>query len=119
VEEEQKAQAALDKAIQQRVKADLEDARRRAAAEEKARKDAEKAAAKTDPASDYRKELNRRRLYWQAATRGDWAQATAIYPEARHDQNRQTLQALTPPSKSKANQKVFETALRRLQYEAP
>jgi hypothetical protein len=104
---------AAEREARRRVEADKEEARRQAAAQAKAE------AAKVDPATEYRRELARRRLYWQAAARGDWDAAKQIYPKADHDRNRKDLEALAPPSNSKMNQRVYERALAELQYQSP
>ena len=54
-----------------------------------------------------------------AAVRGDWEQAKRIFPDADHEANKRDLEKLAPPSKSKANQKAHDAALKQLQYEAP
>ena len=47
--------------------------------------------AENEPMTVYRRELDRRRTYWQAAVRGDWDHAKAIYPNADHDRNKADL----------------------------
>lgn len=94
-----------------------EDAARKAAAEaEKARKAAEAQAQKdakaNDPVTAYKTELTKRKLYWQAAARGDWAVAKALYPNADHAANRQELEDLKPKGKS---EKEARTALKEME----
>ena len=110
-------------AARRQVEADKKAAREQAAAAEKARLAAEKAAAKAgqkqDPATAYRSELGRRRLYWQAAVRGEWDTAKQLYPGADHERNRKDLEALMPQHHSKSNQAAYQKALARMQAEAP
>jgi hypothetical protein len=122
---EAETRAARDQqsAAQRQVEADKKAAREQAATAEKARKDAERAAAKagqkTDPASAYRSELGRRRLYWQAAARGEWETAKQLYPAANHEQNRKDMESLVPKHGSKANQAAYQKAIAQMQSEAP
>ena len=109
--ERQQVQQARE--LRQQIAADVAAARQRAAEERAAQR------ANVDPATAYRQELNRRRTYWQAASRGDWESAKQIYPNADHDQNRHDLEKLVPPSHSKTNTKAYENAIKQLQYEAP
>ncbi len=122
-EDEERTTRAQQTAAQRQVEADKRAAREQAEAAEKARIAAEKAAAKAaqkpDPATAYRSELGRRRLYWQAAARGEWEAARQLYPNADHDRNRKDLEALIPKSGSKANQAAYQNALARMQAEAP
>ena len=99
--------------LREQIAQDLAAARLKAIEERNAER------ANVEPVQAYRQELNRRKTYWQAASRGDWDAAKQIYPSADHDQNRRDLEELTPPSSSKANTKAYENAMKELQYEVP
>jgi hypothetical protein len=113
VRQAERQQAEQQRALRQQIEADKAAAR-------KAKQDRRpEERSTTAPATAYRQELNKRRTYWRAATRGDWEHARQTYPNADHEQNRRDIEALIPQSHSKTNEKAYAAALKQLQYEAP
>ena len=115
----QKAATQQARAVQKQVEADKADARRKAAADEKAQRAASKPQPTVDSVTAMSRELRRRKFYWQSLARGETDAAKMLYPEADTEKNMKTVQDLAAGVKSKNDEKAHQKALAKLAQEAP